>query len=89
MTAVETRVRPDRGRVGIVAVIVAETAVFTIFVVAYLYYVGKSLSGPTPAEVLDLPVVVSILLWSSSVTTISPCGRCGAHGCRRSSCGGF
>ena len=68
MTAVETIERPDRGRVGIVGLIVAETAVFTIFVVAYLYYIGKSLSGPTPAEVLDLPVVVSILLWSSSVT---------------------
>jgi cytochrome c oxidase subunit 3 len=68
VTAVETSERPDRGRVGIVGLIVAETAVFTIFVVAYLYYIGKSLSGPTPAEVLDLPVVVSILLWSSSVT---------------------
>jgi cytochrome c oxidase subunit 3/cytochrome o ubiquinol oxidase subunit 3 len=68
VSAVEARVRPDRGRVGIVGLIVAETAMFTIFVVAYLYYVGKSLSGPTPAEVLDLPVVISILLWSSSVT---------------------
>jgi len=65
---VETSERPDRGRVGIVGLIVAESAVFTIFVVAYLYYIGKSLSGPTPAEVLDLPVLVSILLWSSSVT---------------------
>ena len=62
MTAAETSERPDRGRVGIVGLIVAETAVFTIFVVAYLYYIGKSLSGPTPAEVLDLPVLVSILL---------------------------
>jgi cytochrome c oxidase subunit III len=68
VTAGETWVLPDRGRVGIVGLIVAETAVFTIFVVAYLYYIGKSLSGPTPAEVLDLPVVVSILLWSSSLT---------------------
>ena len=68
MTAGETWVLPDRGRVGIVGLIVAETALFTIFVVAYLYYIGKSLSGPTPAEVLDLPVVVSILLWSSSLT---------------------
>jgi len=68
VTAVEGSARPGRGRVGIVALIVAETAVFTIFVVAYLYYIGKSLAGPTPAEVLDLPVLVSILLWSSSVT---------------------
>jgi len=59
---------PDRGRVGILGLIVAESAVFTIFVAAYIYYIGKSLGGPTPARVLDLPVVVSILLWSSSVT---------------------
>ena len=59
---------PDRGRIGIVGLIVAESAVFAIFVAAYVYYVGKSRSGPTPAEVLDLPVVVSVLLWSSSVT---------------------
>jgi cytochrome c oxidase subunit 3 len=68
VTAAETWVLPDRGRVGIVGLIVAETAVFTIFVTAYLYYIGKSLSGPTPAEVLRLPVVASILLWSSSLT---------------------
>jgi cytochrome c oxidase subunit 3/cytochrome o ubiquinol oxidase subunit 3 len=42
--------------------------VFTIFVAAYVYYIGKSLGGPTPAQVLGLPVVVSVLLWSSSVT---------------------
>ena len=59
---------PDRGRVGIAGLIVAETAVFTIFVAAYVYYLGKSQSGPTPAQVLDLPIVVSLLLWSSSVT---------------------
>ncbi|MGH7893024.1 MAG: cytochrome c oxidase subunit 3, partial [Candidatus Binatia bacterium] len=39
-----------------------------IFVAAYVFYTGKSLAGPTPGQVLDLPVVVSILLWSSSVT---------------------
>jgi cytochrome c oxidase subunit 3/cytochrome o ubiquinol oxidase subunit 3 len=59
---------PDRGRVGILGLIVAESAVFAIFVAAYVFYLGKSLGGPTPGEVLDLPVVASILLWSSSVT---------------------
>jgi cytochrome c oxidase subunit 3/cytochrome o ubiquinol oxidase subunit 3 len=59
---------PDRGRVGIAALIVAETAMFAIFVAAYLYYIGKSLHGPYPADVLELPVVASLLLWSSSVT---------------------
>jgi len=67
-TAAAAWVLPDRGRVGIVGLIVAESAVFAIFVAAYIYYVGKSLSGPTPAQVLHLPVVVSVLLWSSSVT---------------------
>lgn len=59
---------PDPGRVGMVCLILAETAVFAIFVVAYLYYLGKSLSGPMPREVLELPVIASIVLWSSSVT---------------------
>jgi cytochrome c oxidase subunit 3/cytochrome o ubiquinol oxidase subunit 3 len=43
-------VLPDRGRVAMAALIIAETAIFTIFVVAYLFYTGKSLSGPTPNE---------------------------------------
>lgn len=59
---------PDRGRVGIAGVIVAESAIFIIFVVAYLFYVGQSLTGPTPAEVLELPILASVLLLSSSAT---------------------
>jgi cytochrome c oxidase subunit 3 len=58
---------PPRSRVGILSLILAETAVFTIFVVAYLYYLGQSLSGPTTA-VLSLPIAASLVLWSSSVT---------------------
>ena len=67
-TATPTWVLPDRGRVGIGGLIVAESAVFAIFVTAYLFYVGQSRGGPTPAEVLDLPVLASLVLWSSSVT---------------------
>jgi len=48
--------------------IIAESAIFTIFVVAYLFYVGKSLTGPTPAQVLETPVFYTICLLSSSVT---------------------
>lgn len=48
--------------------IAAESAIFTIFVVAYLYYVGKSLSGPTPKDVLRLPILFTICLLSSSAT---------------------
>jgi len=59
---------PDRGRVGIAGLILAESAVFAIFVAAYVFYVGKSLSGPTPRDVLDTPMLASIVLWSSSVT---------------------
>jgi cytochrome c oxidase subunit 3 len=59
---------PDRGRVGIAGLIIAESAVFAIFVAAYVFYVGKSLSGPTPHQVLDLPIVASLVLWSSSAT---------------------
>jgi cytochrome c oxidase subunit 3 len=29
--------------------IAAETAIFTIFVVAYIFYIGKSLPGPSRA----------------------------------------
>jgi cytochrome c oxidase subunit 3 len=58
----------SRGRVGMLCLIAAETAIFTIFVVAYLFYLGKSLSGPTPAQVLHVPVLFTICLLSSSVT---------------------
>ena len=37
-----------RGKVGMWCLITAESAIFSIFVVAYLYYSGKSVSGPTP-----------------------------------------
>jgi len=48
--------------------IIAESAIFTIFVVAYLFYIGKSLTGPTPREVLEVPIFFTICLLSSSVT---------------------
>ena len=49
---------PYRGKVGMASLIFAESAIFTIFVVAYLFYVGKSLTGPTPREVLDSRQIV-------------------------------
>jgi cytochrome c oxidase subunit 3/cytochrome o ubiquinol oxidase subunit 3 len=48
--------------------ILAESAIFIIFIVAYLYYLGKSLTGPTPHDVLELPIFSSICLLSSSAT---------------------
>ncbi len=60
--------RPDRGRVGMFALIAAEAAIFTIFVVAYLFYVGKSLTGPMPKDVFSVPVFYTVCLLSSSLT---------------------
>ena len=60
--------RPDRGKVGMACLILAESALFIIFVVAYVYYIGRSLDGPTPREVLHLPVTATICLLSSSYT---------------------
>jgi cytochrome c oxidase subunit III len=59
---------PYRGKVGMACLIIAESAIFTIFVVAYLFYLGKSLSGPTPREVLETPIFYTICLLSSSLT---------------------
>lgn len=57
---------PSRGRVGMACLIVAETAVFSIFVVAYIYYMGRDVHGPTPRGVLDLPIFGTVCLLSSS-----------------------
>jgi cytochrome c oxidase subunit 3/cytochrome o ubiquinol oxidase subunit 3 len=59
---------PNRGTVGMICLIMAESAIFLIFVIAYVYYIGKSLSGPTPKQVLELPIVATICLLSSSIT---------------------
>jgi cytochrome c oxidase subunit III len=59
---------PYRGKVAMACLIIAESAIFTIFVVAYLYYAGRSLSGPTPREVLETPIFYTICLLSSSLT---------------------
>ena len=61
-------VLPSRGVVGMACLIVAESAIFIIFIVAYIYYLGKSLTGPTPRDVLELPIFTSICLLSSSAT---------------------
>src|SRR5271169_3007964 len=60
--------RPVRGRVAMFGLIAAEAAIFSIFVVAYLFYIGKSLTGPMPKDVLSVPVFYTICLLSSSLT---------------------
>jgi cytochrome c oxidase subunit III len=59
---------PSRGRVGMISLIAAESAIFTIFVVAYLFYIGKSISGPAPKDVLTVPIFATVCLLSSSLT---------------------
>src|SRR5260370_27302737 len=59
---------PSRGRVGMLCLISAESAIFTIFVVAYLFYTGRSLTGPAPKDVLHVPVFFTVCLLSSSLT---------------------
>jgi cytochrome c oxidase subunit 3/cytochrome o ubiquinol oxidase subunit 3 len=70
---------PNRGKVAMASLIIAESAIFTIFVVAYLFYIGKSVSGPTPREVLEIPIFYTICLLSSSFT-IHYAGRVLARG---------
>jgi cytochrome c oxidase subunit 3 len=64
----QTWALPNRGKVAMACLIFAESAIFTIFVVAYLFYIGKDLSGPTPTQVLEAPIFFSICLLSSSLT---------------------
>jgi len=59
---------PSRGKVGMICLIIAESAIFTIFVAAYIFYMGKSLTGPMPRELLRVPVIGTICLLSSSLT---------------------
>jgi cytochrome c oxidase subunit III len=61
-------VLPSRGTVGMACLIVAEAAIFIIFFVSYVFYLGKSLTGPYPVQVLQLPVFGTVCLLSSSFT---------------------
>jgi len=61
---------PDRGTMGVVFLIVTETALFAMFVAVYLVYIGKSLNGPYPKDVLRTPILSSICLLSSSLTIV-------------------
>jgi cytochrome c oxidase subunit 3/cytochrome o ubiquinol oxidase subunit 3 len=51
-----------------ISLIAAESAIFTIFVVAYIFYIGRSASRPMPKDVLELPIIATICLLSSSLT---------------------
>jgi cytochrome c oxidase subunit 3 len=82
--AEEDWVLPYHGTVAMLALIVGETAIFAIFVVAYIYYIGKSVSGPQPRQVLELPIFNTICLLSSSFTI-----WLAEHGLKKSAMGAF
>ena len=59
---------PNKGKVGMFCLIIGESAIFAMFVIAYLFYMGKSPYGPQPKEVLELPIFSTIALLSSSIS---------------------
>ena len=71
---------PSRRKAAVAWLIITESAMFTIFVIAYLFYLGKSLTGPSPAQVLETPILSTLCLLGSSVTIMWAAGafRC-AH----------
>lgn len=75
---------PSRRKAAIACLILSETAMFTIFVVAYLFYNGKSLTGPYPADVLETPIISTICLLASSLTIVIA-----ERAFKRESLGGF
>ena len=75
---------PSRRKLGVIGLILTESALFTIFVTAYLFYIGKSLTGPYPKDVLELPIFATICLLSSSLTVVLA-----EHAFRRGNTGGF
>jgi len=65
---------PSRRKAAVAWLIVTESAMFTIFVIAYLFYLGKSLTGPFPAQVLETPAMSTLCLLGSSVTIMWAAG---------------
>ena len=64
------RTMPYKGKVGVLALILTESAFFSIFVAAYVFYIGKSLTGPYPKDCLSMPIINTICLLSSSITIV-------------------
>jgi cytochrome c oxidase subunit 3/cytochrome o ubiquinol oxidase subunit 3 len=61
---------PSPRKAAVACLIATEAALFTIFVVAYLFYIGKSVSGPSPTQVLEVPMWATVCLLSSSLTIV-------------------
>jgi cytochrome c oxidase subunit 3 len=58
---------PSRGKAGMLSLIIGECGIFGIFVAAYIFYIGRSISGPTP-RILEVPIFNTVCLLSSSLT---------------------
>ncbi|MBO0722769.1 MAG: heme-copper oxidase subunit III [Blastocatellia bacterium] len=61
---------PSRRKAALLALILTEATLFSIFVSAYVYNIGKSLTGPYPRDVLKLPLVATACLLASSLTIV-------------------
>ena len=61
---------PSTRKVAVICLILTESALFTIFLVAYLFYMGKSLNPPYPSQVLEFPIWATVALLSSSLTIV-------------------
>jgi cytochrome c oxidase subunit III len=71
-------IKPERtlspGQWGVVSFLVSEVALFSTLIVTYVYYLGKDVVGPTPAEALTLPLVLfttACLLGSSGTIHVA------------------
>src|SRR5262249_42952788 len=58
------------GQWGIVSFLVSEVALFSTLIVVYVFYLGRDVVGPKPAEALSLGLVLctTAVLLSSSAT---------------------
>jgi cytochrome c oxidase subunit 3 len=67
-------VLPSQRKVGVICLILTETALFSIFVVAFVFYMGKSLNPPFPRDVIPFPSktpwLASFALFASSFTIV-------------------
>lgn len=61
---------PSPRKVAVISLILTESSLFIIFLVAYLFYMGKSLNRPFPSDVLEFPVWATVALLSSSFTIV-------------------
>jgi cytochrome c oxidase subunit 3/cytochrome o ubiquinol oxidase subunit 3 len=62
---------PSPRKAGMICLIITESALFSIFVVAFVFYLGKSLNGPYPSELFHAPIPATVALLGSSFTIMA------------------